>query len=214
MMSVMAYPISVRVEPAPSSRNRLTVAFRLVLAIPHILIVGAIGFGFAANRSSNDAASFSGESGVLGAVAITLAIVSWFTILFAGDHFTPIRQFTRFYLRWRVRSLAYLMLLSDVYPPFGDGTYPAAMTCDERDQPRNRLTVAFRIVAALPHFVVLACVIGIWWITTIISWFVILITGQAPQALLTFGAGALQWLIRVEAYVLLLVDDYPPFSLN
>ena len=29
-----------------------------------------------------------------------------------------------------------------------------------------------------------------------------------------FGAGALRWLIRVEAYMLLLIDDYPPFSLT
>ena len=31
-----------------------------------------------------------------------------------------IRQYTHFYIRWRVRALAYLMLLEDQYPPFGD----------------------------------------------------------------------------------------------
>ena len=53
-----------------------------------------------------------------------------------------------------------------------------------------------------------------WWITTVVSWFAILITGGYPPALYSFGVGALRWLIRVEAFVLLLVDEYPPFSLT
>ena len=45
--------------------------------------------------------------------------------MIAGNHFSGIRQFTQFFLRWRVRALAYLMLLEDQYPPFGDLPYPA-----------------------------------------------------------------------------------------
>jgi hypothetical protein len=29
-----------------------------------------------------------------------------------------------------------------------------------------------------------------------------------------FGVGALRWRLRVEAYMLLLVDEYPPFALD
>ena len=53
-----------------------------------------------------------------------------------------------------------------------------------------------------------------WWVTTILAWFLILITGRYPEMVYGFGTGALRWLIRVEAYVLLLVDDYPPFSFS
>ena len=53
-----------------------------------------------------------------------------------------------------------------------------------------------------------------WWVTTVVSWFAILITGRYPHGLYGFGVGALRWLIRVEAFVLLLVDEYPPFSLT
>src|SRR5437773_1946749 len=111
----MAYPVSVTVEPHMTGRNRLTVAFRLFLAIPHLLLVGGIGLGFAlhSGRSDTSATSFGGETGLLGAVAYLLAIISWFTIVFTAQHITGIRQFTIFYLRWRVRSLAYLMLLQD-----------------------------------------------------------------------------------------------------
>ncbi|MDH4066433.1 MAG: DUF4389 domain-containing protein, partial [Acidobacteriota bacterium] len=115
----MSYPVSVDVEPRLSNRNRLTTAFRLILAIPHLILVGGVGLGGAA--SNGDARSTAGsEEGLLGAVAIFLAVVSWFTIVFTGRHIVGIRQFTAFYLRWRVRALAYLMLLEDAYPPFGD----------------------------------------------------------------------------------------------
>jgi hypothetical protein len=47
-----------------------------------------------------------------------------------------------------------------------------------------------------------------------VAWFVILFTGSYPQGLFDFGVGALRWLLRVEAYLLLLIDEYPPFSLE
>ncbi len=46
-----------------------------------------------------------------------------------------------------------------------------------------------------------------------VAWFAILFTGAYPQSLYAFGVGALTWRLRVEAYLLLMVDDYPPFSL-
>jgi len=61
---------------------------------------------------------------------------------------------------------------------------------------------------------VLFFVLCAWWATTVVSWFAILITGRYPPGLSDFGVGALRWLIRVEAYMLLLVDEYPPFSLS
>ncbi len=210
----MSYVVSVRVEPASGDRNRLTTAFRLFLAIPHLLLVGSVGFGFAIRTESNSVSSFGGETGLLGTVAIALAIVSWFTIVISGEHYTPIRRYTRFYLRWRVRSLAYLMLLTDRYPPFGDEPYPAVLTFEQRDTPHDRVSVGFRLFLAIPHFIALFFVMCAWWVTTVISWVLILITAEQPDGLHSFGVGALRWLVRVEAYVLLLVDDYPPFSLE
>jgi hypothetical protein len=207
----MTYPVSVSVTPNVANRNRLTVAFRLILAIPHIILVGGVGLGFA--YQDNTTVKIGGETGLLGLVAYVLAIVSWFTILIGRVHLAGIRQFSLFYLRWRVRALAYLMLLTDVYPPFGDAPYPASIEIVE-PAARDRLTVALRIVLAVPQLIVLFFVILAWFVTTIIAWFVILFTGTYPQGLYDFGVGALRWLLRVEAYMLLLLDDYPPFSLG
>jgi hypothetical protein len=208
----MSYPVSVSVEPSLTNRNRLTTAFRLILAIPHLILVGGVGIGVASRGDGTTTAG--GEGGLLGAVAVFLAIVSWFTIVFTGTHPIGIRQFTAFYLRWRVRALAYLTLLEDPYPPFGDAPYPASVEIVDPVGPRDRLTVGVRLLLAIPHLVALLLVLLAWAITTIAAWFIILFTGAYPRGLYEFGVGALRWRLRVESYLLLLVDEYPPFSLT
>jgi hypothetical protein len=211
----MPYPVSIDVERQIANRNRLTVAFRLILVIPHLLLVGGIGLGFALKSGNGDlTSSAGGETGLLGAVAYILAIVSWFTIVIGGSHITAIRQYTTFYLRWRVRAMAYLMLLEDRYPPFGDAAYPASLTFVDAEGARNRLTVGFRLILIIPHMIVVGLLSIAWWVTSFVAWFAILFTGNYPEGLYTFGVGVLRWFIRVEAYLLLLVDEYPPFSFD
>ena len=69
MALALHYPVSIALTPTDAPRNRLTVAFRLVLALPHNLLVGGINLG---------------SSGLLGSVAAVCALVSWFAILFTG----------------------------------------------------------------------------------------------------------------------------------
>ena len=45
---------------------------------------------------------------------------------------------------------------------------------------------------------------------TLTAW----VSGRYPSALYRFGTGALRWTTRVEAYLLLLTDEYPPFTLE
>jgi hypothetical protein len=205
--------VSIAVVPQTAHRNRLTTAFRLILAIPHLILVGGVITSIW-SLSSDSAASLSGNTGILGAVAWVLAILSWLTILLSGDHVAGIREYTLFVMRWRTRSIAYSMLLVDDYPPFGDGPYPVTYTEVDPPQPRNRLTVGFRLLLIIPHAIVLAFVLLAWWITSVVAWFAILITARYPEGLYRFGVGAMQWVLRVETYVLLLVDEYPPFSLT
>jgi hypothetical protein len=209
----MAYPVNVAVDPLLTNRDRITTLFRFILAIPHLILVGGATFGITAGSREGGMGSWGGEGGLLGAVVYFLAIVSWFTIVLTGTHIVGIRQFTTFFLRWRVRALAYLMLLEDAYPPFGDAPYPASIEVGDPAGPRDRVTVFFRLILAIPHFIVLIFVLLAWCVTTIVAWFAILVTGRYPQGLYEFGVGALRWLLRVQAYMLLLVDEYPPFSL-
>jgi hypothetical protein len=210
----MPYPVSVSVTPALSNRNRLTTAFRLILALPHVILVGSVGGAALSGSGGDSRTSAGGEGGLLGAVAGFLAVISWFTIVITGTHIVGIRQVTTFYMRWRARALAYQMLLEDAYPPFGDAAYPASIEIIDPAGPRDRLSVALRVILAIPHLVILVFVMFAWLLTTIAAWFIILFTGAYPGGLYDFGVGALRWRLRVEAYMLLLVDEYPPFSLT
>lgn len=209
----MSYPVAVTVEPLNNGRNRLTTFFRLILAIPHLILVGGAGVGVATTQGDTRTTTGS-ETGLLGAVAAVLAIVSWFIIVFTGRQPAGIRGFIAFYLRWRVRALSYVTLLQDAYPPFGDAPYPAGIEITDPAEPRDRLSVGFRFILALPHFFVLAFLLLAWGLVTIVAWFTILFTGVYPPNIYAFSVGALRWRLRVEAYMLLMVDAYPPFSLE
>jgi hypothetical protein len=212
-MRPLPYPVTVTVAPQVANRDRLTVALRLVLALPHLILVGGV-VASVWSLGSNDLVSLSGNTGILGAIAWVLAIVSWFTIVLSGEHVAGIREFTMFVLRWRARSIAYSMLLVDDYPPFGDAPYPVSLTIVDPPGPRNRLTAGLRLLLVIPQGIALFFVTLAWWITSVVGWFTILITGSYPGGLYIFAAGALRWTLRVEAYLLLLVDEYPPFSLG
>jgi hypothetical protein len=196
------YPIAVSIEAPAGERNRLTTAFRPILSIPHMILVGP---GAWLHRVDS--------AGLIGAAAYILAIVNWFAILVAGGSIQGIRDFQLYYLRWRTRALAYMALFVDPYPPFGDGPYPATIAVTEPTV-RDRATIAVRLILAVPHLVVLVFLVLAWVFCTIVAWFAVLFTGRYPASLHPFALGVMRWTLRVEAYLLLLVDEYPPFTLE
>lgn len=211
------YPVQVTIPRATTDRNRLTTAFRLILGLPHVLLVGgpiaaALSWSWSSERGF--AYDWGTGGGVLGAVAVVTAIIAWFAIVFTGKHPDGLWKLAAFYLRWRVRSVAYIAMLRDEYPPFGDAAYPASLELSPAPLRRDRVSVGFRIILALPHiFAVWALGIA-WAFTSIFAWFAILFTGRYPASLYDFAVGVLRWNIRLEAYLLLLRDEYPPFSLQ
>jgi hypothetical protein len=200
-----AYPVSFDVDRQLSDRNRLTVAFRIILAIPHVALVGGaiIGFGF----------SWWSTGGAVGTAAGVMAVIAWFGVVFVAVHPRGLWDFAAFYLRWRSRSVPYLMLLRDEYPPFGEGSYPTSFAVSWPDIPRNRWSVGLRIFYVIPHLIVLIFLNLAWVVTSIVAWFAILITGSYPGGLYGFAVGVMRWDLRVEAYLLLMRDEYPPFRL-
>jgi hypothetical protein len=209
-------PVDVSVAQALTGRNRLTCAFRPLLAIPHLLLVGgpaAIALSWLGS-SEGERLDWGLGGGAIGAVAVVMAIIAWFAIVFGAGHPVGLWNFGVFYLRWRVRAVAYLALLRDEYPPFGNGDYPAQLLLSRPEAPRDRLTVAFRPILVIPHIVIL-WILGIAWaVATIIAWFAILFTGSHPAPLYRYAVGVMRWSTRVEAYLLLLRDEYPPFTID
>jgi hypothetical protein len=87
--------VRVDLQPQLSDRNRLTVAFRIILMIPHLIALA-----------------------VLGIAAVVVYVIALFAVLFTGRFPEGLRNFVVGVTRWYVRFSSYALLLNDVYPPF------------------------------------------------------------------------------------------------
>ena len=189
------YPIRLEVDDA-AGQNRLTVFFRIILLIPHAIILT-----------------------ILGIIAAIIYVIAWFAILFTGSYPAGMWRFTAGVLRWGIRAEGYLLLLTDKYPPFAmgkDSAYPIRPSLDERVEDRNRLTTFWpiRYILAIPHLIIVGVLQWAVYVVVLIAWIAALITGSVPGGLHSFMAGWLRWYARANGYMLLLCDEYPPFSLN
>ena len=80
--------------------------------------------------------------------------------------------------------------------------------------PQRRLTVAFRIILAIPQIIVLYFLFIATFFVLVIGWFGALFMGRLPEWVHSFVSGVVRWTTRVGAYMYLLTDRYPPFSLD
>jgi len=80
------------------------------------------------------------------------------------------------------------------------------------DLQRNRLTVFFRLILAIPHLIWLALWSVIAMLAAIVNWFATLIMGRSPEGLHTFLATWLRYFTHVRAYVTLIADPFPGFT--
>jgi hypothetical protein len=182
------HPIALRVTD-DLRRTRLTVAFRLILVIPHLVWV------------------------LLWGIAAFLAgIVNWFATLFAGRSPDGLHAFLAQYLRYSAHVSGYLCLLADPYPGFaGDRPYPVDLAIAP-SQRQNRLTVAFRLILAIPAMVV-AYLLGILLdVLSLIAWFVCLVTGRAHEGMRNVGLFCLRFQLHANGYLAILTDRYPSFT--
>jgi hypothetical protein len=79
---------------------------------------------------------------------------------------------------------------------------------------RNRLTVGFRLILVIPQLIALALLGIAEAVVLLIALFAVLFSGRWPAGLCEFTVGVLRWWLRVETYLLLLTDEYPPFTLG
>ncbi|HZC51735.1 MAG TPA: DUF4389 domain-containing protein [Mycobacterium sp.] len=192
------YPATFAFNPAARVANWRPLV-NWLLAIPHLVIVGAL-------RSAMQA----------------VAVVSWFIILFTGRLPRDLANFQVMYLRYWVRTGTFAAFLREDYPPFefpmtpSDSGTDARLRVDVTPQleERNRLTVGFRIILVIPQLIVLALLAIAAWVVLVIAFFAVLFTGRWPAGLRRFVLNVVRWWLRVQAYLLLLTDVYPPFALQ
>lgn len=91
--------------------------------------------------------------------------------------------------------------------------YPVQYEADFNPEP-NRWTTFFRLILAIPWFIV-ATFWGIVLIFThLFAWVAVIILGRYPQWLYEFNSGVLRFSIRVSAWIYLQTDQWPPFGLG
>src|SRR6266516_1539947 len=186
--STSSHPIRLRVTD-DLQRNRLTVFFRLIRAIPHHFWVL-----------------------LWGVITLLAWIVNWFATLIMGRSPNGLHTFLAGYLRYFTHVRAYMFLLADPFPGFGGKEgYPIDLEVDP-PEPQNRLTVFFRGILAIPALFVSNILNNLSQLLAIFAWFVALITGRVPEGLRNFGVLALRYETQTYAYVMLLTGKYPSFN--
>ncbi|MEA2193788.1 MAG: hypothetical protein QOG42_222 [Solirubrobacteraceae bacterium] len=185
------YPIAYEQHP-PVKRNRLTVFFRFLTVIPHLIWAYLYGIAF-----------------------FVVSVLAWFAILFTGHFPKGLYDFTAGYLRFITRVYAYCLLIVDEFPPF-DGAehpdYPIRVVVGPPAAHYSRLKAFFRLILAIPIFI-LQYAMQIWLVVVSIGiWFVAVFTGSTPPSLTEAMHFPASYYVRSSAYVYLMTDMYPSLS--
>jgi Domain of unknown function (DUF4389) len=222
------YPIDVEIDP-PVRQGRWGGFFRIVLAIPALLLATALGGGFASGSSSQGswtASTRGNEEAVwwnissVGGVAAAAALLAWFAILARTRAPRGLRDLVAFTLGYAAQAGAYLFLLTPRYPtsdPELAGSYselpehPVRIVVTD-DLERPRLTVLFRLLLAIPHIVWFL----LWSVATVfvafVAWWAALITGRVPDALHRFLSAYVRYGIHLGAFLYLVGRRFPGFT--
>ncbi len=181
--------VRIRIED-DLERSRLTVFFRLLLTIPHI--VWLILWGI---------------------LAFLVAILNWFATLFMGRSPEAFHNILAAYLRYTTHVYAFLFLVANPFPGFtGEyGSYPIDLEIDP-PAPQHRLKTLFRLILAIPAFFVSSGLSFLLYVIALLGWFAALVTGRMPLGLRNAGAYVLRYNAQVGAYAIYLLADRYPYS--
>ena len=171
-------------------RNRLTVFFRLLLAIPHLIVVGLWGI-----------------------VAEITLFVTWLITIFTGRVPDGLHNFLASFLRYSTRVYAYVFLLADPWPPLSgaQGGYPIDVRIDPPEE-QSRLTVFFRLLLAIPALILTSVFRAVNQIVALLGWFYALATGRMNEGMRNISAWLLRYETQTYGYVFLLTGRYPSLA--
>jgi hypothetical protein len=177
-------------DPHDLRRSRLTVFFRILLAVPHIvwLFLWSIA-------------------------AVLAAIASWFAALAAGQPPRALHGFLSRYVRYQLHVYAYVYLAANPFPAFDgrEGGYPLDLVLPAPAR-QSRWVTGFRIILAIPAWIVSSALGWSLALAAIYTWFVALVRGSAPWGLRNLMAYGLRYAAQLNAYVFLVTDAYPHAS--
>jgi len=133
------HPIHLVVED-DYRRTRITVFFRLILAIPHLIWFG-----------------------LWTVLIIIAAVVNWLISIFTGKPPPGLHRLMCSYIRYQAHLTAYLALVGNPYPGFtGEpGEYPIDIRLPEEPVAQRRWTILLRFLLAVPALIVSGALAGL-----------------------------------------------------
>jgi hypothetical protein len=205
------HPVRLVVED-DYRRNRVTVFFRIILVIPHLIFYLFWSLW-----------------------AVLVAIVMWFIALFTGRPPGWFHRHLSAYVRYQAHLNAYLYLIGNPYPGFtGEpGEYPIDIELPEEPVAQRRWTILLRFVLTIPALLV-AGGVPLQYANVLVTsgrrsqtrsfgtgggslvaasgflgWFASLALGRMPKGLRDAGAWSVGYTAQTSAYLFLLTDRYP-----
>jgi hypothetical protein len=170
-------------------RSRVTVFFRLLLAIPHLVWLS-----------------------LWGVLAFLAAIANGVVALVRGRSADPLHRFLAAYIRYEAHVKAFVFLVANPFPGFtGDPAYPVGVAVAGPER-QNRWKTFFRIFLAVPALFVSGGLFVALFAVGVLGWFAALATARMPTGLRNLGAVAIRYQAQTNAYLLVLTDRYPHAS--
>ncbi len=203
------HPIQLIVED-DYERTRVTVFFRLILAIPHLIFYG------------------------LWTVWVVLvSIANWFISLFTGMPPARIHRHLCHYVRYQTHLNAYLYLIASPFPDFGGDYYPIDIELPPEPVKQARWSIFLRLFFTIPALLVAGASptstlqffgrsksgsfrssgggtgTSLLLVCAFLGWFASLARGRMPKGLRDAGAWSVGYTAQTSAYLLLVTDRYP-----
>jgi len=186
-----SYPVAFDVQ-YPGELSRWLIFVKWLLAIPHLIILYA-----------------------LGVAASVVTIIAFFAILFTKRYPQELFTFVVNVNRWTENAYAYVFLMRDEYPPFSWEPGMYAVTYEVAyPETLSRWLIFVKWLLAIPHYIVLLLLLIGQVLAHFVAFFAILFTKRYPESLFNFVVGADRYRTRVNAYTNLMRDEYPPFSME
>jgi hypothetical protein len=188
------YPISYEADFNPTP-NRWTTFFRLLLAIPWMIVATFWGLLF-----------------------VFTHFFAWVAVVILGRYPQWLYEFNSGVVRFSVRFSAWLFLQTDAWPPFSlsdDPSYPIRVNFAPPASRQSRLKAFFRIILVLPVALLLSYGTSyIQQLAALVAWLTIVFRGYLPEGLNNMMTFVNSFHARVFGYLALLTDDYPPIGLE
>jgi len=212
------YPVDVEIDP-PERQSRWSGLVRILLALPAIMLASSLGAGFTWSATGGVYLIFVALASSTGVTGIA-SFLAWFASLARGRAPRGLRDVTAFALGYGAQTGGYALLLTGRYPSSDPGLaeryadlpdHPVAIVVTD-DLERPRLTVLFRLLLAIPHFVWLSLWTVPAFLAAVAAWFVALVAGHVPSALHRFLAAYIRYATHVIAFLYLIGRRFPGFT--